>query len=346
LNKSASSPSSSSSSPNGAGESDIGFFARLVGDGRPFLSLTGLALVLSGAFALFLSFMGSFLPHDVDYLGMTPPQLCAINQCRIVHFMFHDRVAFGGVLIAIGTLYLWLCHFPLAEGREWAWWVFLASGISGFASFLCYLGYGYLDTWHGAATLALLPCFVLGMWRTRALFSSPRCGPRSLWQPSVPLDWRSRRGIGRICLLLTGIGKIGAGAVIMLVGMSSVFVPQDLTYIGLRPEELFAINPRLVPLIAHDRAGFGGGLLSCGLTVVLVIWKASIDRGLWQALLIAGVVGFACAIGIHYHVGYTDFTHVGPAILGGLIFAVGMVCTAPASRRNVTFEVENTLTQL
>ena len=31
---------------------------------------------------------------------MTPDQLCAIGDCRVVAFMFHDRVAFGGVLIA------------------------------------------------------------------------------------------------------------------------------------------------------------------------------------------------------------------------------------------------------
>jgi hypothetical protein len=92
------------------------FLSALIGDGRPLLSLTGLALILAGGFALFLSATGSFLPHDVDYLGMVPLQLCAINQCRIVHFMFHDRVSFGGVLIAIGTLYLWLVHFPLRRG--------------------------------------------------------------------------------------------------------------------------------------------------------------------------------------------------------------------------------------
>ena len=135
----------------------VGLLSALVGDGRPLLSLTGLALILSGGFALFLSATGAFLPHDVDYLGMLPAQLCAVNQCRVVHFMFHDRTSFGGVLIAIGTLYLWLTTFPLARGEEWAWWVFVISGGAGFASFLCYLGYGYLDTWHGAATVRTSP---------------------------------------------------------------------------------------------------------------------------------------------------------------------------------------------
>jgi hypothetical protein len=308
-----------------------GFLAALVGDGRPLLMLTGLALALSGAFALFLCFTGSFLPHDVDYLGMIPAQLCAIHQCRIVHFMFHDRVAFGGVLIAIGTLYLWIAQFPLAHGEEWAWWLFAVSGVTGFGSFLCYLGYGYLDTWHGAATLALLPCFLLGLGKSRSLLPASRLGIRSLFAPCAPLQWQTRQGLGRILLLGTACGKIGAGAVIMGVGMTSVFVPQDVEFLGVGSSALNAINPRLIPLIAHDRAGFGGGLLCCGVLVLLVVWKAPLTLALWQALLFSGSVGFACAIGVHVSIGYLNLFHVAPALAGAIIFAAGMLCTIPRS---------------
>lgn len=310
-----------------------GFLTGLIGDGRSLIALTGVALLLSGAFALFLSATGAFLPHDVDYLGMTSKQLCALHECRIVHFMFHDRVAFGGVLIAIGTLYLWLVQFPLKRGEEWAWWVLALSGLTGFASFLCYLGYGYLDTWHGAATLALLPLYLIGMRKSGALLVPSRVGLRSLLAPNERMSWRSRAGFGRLCLLLAGLGKLGAGSVIMLVGMTSVFVPQDLQYMGLQAAELAAINPRLVPLIAHDRAGFGGGLLSCGLMVSLIVWKAPIGKALWQALLISGFAGFACAIGVHLCIGYTDLIHLAPAVLGALLFFTGIVCTATGAVR-------------
>ncbi len=308
---------------------DEGFLPALIGDGRPLLLLTGLALALSGAFALFLSATGSFLPHDVDYLGMLPTQLCAVNECRIVHFMFHDCVSFGGVLIAIGTLYLWLAEFPLKRGEEWAWWTFAISGATGFASFLCYLGYGYLDTWHGAATLALLPCFLLGMGRTRALLPPSRLGPRSLLAPREPVTWKTRASFGRLCLILTACGQIGAGAVIMLVGMTSVFVPEDLEFLGLQAAALNSINPHLVPLIAHDRAGFGGGLFSCGLILLLVVWKAPFTSALWQALLISGTIGFACALGVHFSIGYLAFAHVAPALMGAFIFVTGIVCSVP-----------------
>jgi hypothetical protein len=80
-----------------------GLLEALVGDGRPVLTVIGLALAACGGFALFQSATGHFLPHDVAYLGMDAQRLCALQQCRIVHFMFHDRVAFGGVLLAVGT---------------------------------------------------------------------------------------------------------------------------------------------------------------------------------------------------------------------------------------------------
>src|ERR1700679_1232336 len=116
-----------------------GFFEALVGDGRPLLMFTGIVLALAGGFALFQSATGEFLPQDVAYLGMTARDLCALDQCRIVHFMFHDRVAFGGSLIALGALYLWLAEFPLKERQAWAWWLFFLSGLIGFSTFLAYL---------------------------------------------------------------------------------------------------------------------------------------------------------------------------------------------------------------
>ena len=90
-----------------------GLFHALVKDGRPLLSLFAMGLIVSGIFALFLAATVTFLPQDVAFLGMDPHALCDLHQCRIVHFIFHDRVSFGGTLMAVGTLYLWLIAFPL-----------------------------------------------------------------------------------------------------------------------------------------------------------------------------------------------------------------------------------------
>jgi hypothetical protein len=310
-------------------QDDRGLLQALIGDGRPLLMFTGLCLVLSGSFALFLSATGHFLPHDTQFLDMTARQLCAISECRIVLFMFHDRVAFGGVLIALGFLYMWMAEFPLRHQEVWAWWLFVVTGVTGFGSFLAYLGYGYLDTWHGTATLGLLVCFITGVVRT--FFTLPRpVHIHPLFIPSYTGTWTSQFGIGRACLLLTAVGMMVGGLTILLVGMTRVFVSQDLQFMGLTTTDLHAINPRLVPLIAHDRAGFGGGILTCGLAMWFCIQCGIPSRSLWQVLCVAGVAGFATAIGVHPVVGYLDVMHLAPAVLGAFVFIAGaLLCYKP-----------------
>jgi len=293
-----------------------GLAEALIGDGRPVLTFTGLALAACGAFALFQSVTGHFLPHDVAFLGMDARALCALQGCRIVHFMFHDRVAFGGVLIAVGLLYAWLAEFPLRSGQRWAWRAFAWSGGCGFASFLTYIGYGYLDTWHGVATLVLLALFAVGLGRSRRTLAAS--------SPPTSRPALGSLGLGRLLLVATGLGFVGAGLTISVVGSTVVFVPQDLTFMGLDAADLRAINPRLVPLIAHDRAGFGGALVTCGVAWLFCVFYGEPSRGLWQTLLLAGLAGFACAIGVHLVVGYLDLLHLAPAILGAVLFLVAI----------------------
>jgi hypothetical protein len=307
-------------------DQDRSFLQGLIGDGRQPLFALALGLLASGGAALFLASTRHFLPHDEQFLGMTANDLCALHGCRIVHFMVHDRASFGGVIVAIAILYLWLIEFPLRAGAPWAWWAILLSGIIGFASFLAYVGYGYLDVWHGVATLALLPTFVIGLIWSRSHLDRPR-GPASIRTPSAAPRWRSAHGLGRTCLLAATVGATGAGVVILTVGMSAVFVPQDLEYIGVSVDELRALSPRLVPLIAHDRAGFGGALVSVGVAATLCVWCGRSSRSLWQALVLAGVAGFGPAIGVHFAIGYTDALHLAPAVGGAALYAVGLVLT-------------------
>jgi hypothetical protein len=137
-----------------------------------------------------------------------------------------------------------------------------------------------------------------------------------------------RQRLGRLALLATGLGMVLAGATILTVGVTRVFVPQDLEFMRVSIAELDGANPRLVPLIAHDRAGFGGGILSAGLIVAACALFASPCRSLWQALGGAGTAGFGTAIGVHPAVGYTDWFHLAPAIAGAALFVVGLVLTA------------------
>jgi hypothetical protein len=302
----------------------------LTANGRLLLRLLALGLLLAGGFALGQSAMGRFLPHDLRYLGMDLIELCGVRQGRVARFMFHDRVSFGGALIAIGCLYVWLEQFPLQAGEAWAWWTFLLSGITGFGSFLAYLGYGYLDSWHEAGTFVLLPLYAGGLVLTQPHRRNPGLTPRRKDDIALNNFWRTRLGLGRALLLATAVGLVIGGATILLVGITCVFVPQDLRYLGLGASDLLAINRRLVPLIAHDRAGFGGAIVTFGLLLFGCVRFGCPSSRLWQAVLLAGSSGFITAIGVHPLIGYTDFYHLAPAYLGALMFTVGMAfCYKP-----------------
>jgi hypothetical protein len=287
-----------------------GLLEAFFSDGRSLLSITGLILVLSGGFAIFQSLTGYFLPQDVHALGFDASQLAALANIRVVLFMFHDRVAFGGTMLAVGCAYCYLAEFPLRAGQAWAWWTFCVSGICGFGSFLAYLSYGYLDSWHGVATLLLLPVFLIGLWRVRPAGIQAR----DIWLPGQP--W----SVGRLGLTFLAAGITAAGATIIVVGMTRVFVPQDLAFMGLTVADLQNVSTHLVPVIAHDRAGFGGGLFSTGIIILFLARHAPLTRSFVEIVIVMGLAGFGAAIGVHPAIGYTDFTHLAPAYFGALIF--------------------------
>lgn len=298
----------------------------LLSDGTFLLIFTGIILVLSGLFVIVQSVTGHFLPHDVLYLELDANQLSAFNNGTITKFMFHDRVSFGGSIIVVGLLYMWLAEFPLKKREVWAWYLFLFSGIIGFGSFFTYLGYGYLDSWHGIATLVLMPFFVAGMVRSYALVKR-NASIRHLLINRERLDLKSPYGVGKLFLLFSAMGIFFGGITIMIVGMTTIFVPQDLEYMSITVCGLDEINKNLKPLIAHDRAAFGGGLATIGLLYFFIMRCSDAIISLWQILALSLAVGFSTAIGVHYLIGYTSVTHLLPAYFGVITSIAGLVMT-------------------
>ena len=86
----------------------------------------------------------------------------------------------------------------------------------------------------------------------------------------------------------------------------------------------------MVPLLAHDRAGFGGGVLT-GLTTLLCLWCARPSRHLHQAIAVAGGVSLTVALAVHGAVGYTDFGHLVPALAAALTLVVGLALGWPGA---------------
>jgi hypothetical protein len=155
-----------------------------------------------------------------------------------------------------------------------------------------------------------------------------------------PWTWRLA---GPVLTALAGVGMVVAGITILGVGATIVFVPQDLAFIGAQRCDIAAISDRLVPLIAHDRTGFGGGLLATGVAAAAIATFGPPTASRWLALAVAGGLGFAAAIGVHLAIGYTEVTHLGPAVLGALVLLAGLALSAlwPQSSSWLTEAVGN-----
>jgi hypothetical protein len=123
-----------------------------------------------------------------------------------------------------------------------------------------------------------------------------------------------------------------AGCEILRIGTMEIFVPEDLGFMDVEAHHLHATNPRLVPLIAHDRAGFGGAVLTAGLTAFGCLLFTPVQRALWQAMLVGGTVSLSAAIGVHFAVGYIDLWHLAPAAAGALALVTGLALASPATR--------------
>lgn len=301
---------------------DRSLWAGLLGDGRPALATVAVALTFAGGLAVYLGFTRQLLPHDLAYLGMSAVELGDIADGRLMDFMVHDRVSWGGALFAVGVMYLWLTVFPLADGRRWAWMTIAITGAVGFASFASHLPTGYLDSWHGVGTLLLIPVFAVGLARSRSTISGQRL---SVAGRPGDMTW------GRRFVLATGVGLAISAMVIMAIGMTVTFVSSDLDFIGLETEQLTSINERLVPLVAHDRIGFAGGVLVSGLLIASIAVFGE-GRAARQAVAVGGLFGFGLALGIHFAVGYTDLLHIAPALIGPTALLTGLIGWSGRSR--------------
>lgn len=295
--------------------SDQSLWNGLLDDGIPALATVAVSLAFAGGLAVYLGVTRQLLPHDLAYLGMTATEIEQIANGRVMDFMVHDRVSWGGSLFAVGAMYLWLIAFPLRQGHQWAWRTLAATGVLGFASFASHLPTGYLDTWHGLGTLLLVPVFAVGLHRTRRLVEPDQTLLTERW---ASISW------GRRIVTATGVGLALSALVILSIGVSVTFVHSDLHFIGLTSDQLQSINPRLIPLIAHDRIGFAGGAFVGGLLIAAAGFLGE-GQAARQATALAGLAGFGLALGIHIAVEYTDLLHLAPAVIGPAALLTGLI---------------------
>lgn len=282
-------------------------------------ALLGAGMLIGSVLALAIAVTRVVLPYDEAFVGMHLHELSAVNP-RLLAFMSHDRVSLAGTMIAIGAMYLGLSLHGVRRGLHWAQQSIFLSAFTGFASFFLFLGFGYLDPFHAFVTAILMQFLLLGVHCRLGTYTpdvapplrSDRAWRRSLW--------------GQLLLVIHGFALLGAGAMISAIGVTEVFVPQDLEFMGTTAEALKAANARLVPLVAHDRATFGGMLLASGWVFLCpVLWGfRNGSAWLWWTLLVAGSSAYAAALGIHLAVGYTSVLHLLPVFLGWCVLLLGL----------------------
>lgn len=286
--------------------------------------LFGLAITVAGFIALFFSMTSIILPYDESFLGMLRNELLGFNPA-ILYFMAHDRMTLSGTMISGGIIYMQLARHGIRHGLHWARKAVNIAGITGFLGIFLFIGYGYFDWLHGLFWLILLPLFIGGYVKSRNAQEAPTSTNRfnhHRWKWSL---------LGQLAFIILGFALTIGGVVISVIGASSVFVPTDLTYLCLTPNMIDAFNDRLIPVIAHDRAGFGSALLSVGLLVLMLsLWGIREgERWVWWTFTIGATPAFLSGLLTHFVISYTDFIHLLPAYIAVILYLIGVIFTAP-----------------
>ena len=282
----------------------------------------GVALTAGGLAALGLALSRVLLPYDEHYLGLTSVELKRTLP-RLFSFMAHDRATLAGVMIGLGWLYGCLGWRGTRTNRHGARTAVIASALAGFASFFAFFGFGYFDTLH-AFVAAMLFQF------TVQIMVSEEGGakPTPISGDEEDRGWR-RAQLGQLLWVTHAVGLLLAGIFILGIGMTSVFVSEDLGFLCMTAQQAQELGARMIGVVAHDRASLGGMLLASGVAMLLpVLWCCR--RGetwLWWAMAGLGLPAYGAALGIHFAVNYTDWRHIVPALIGLGLWLGGLALT-------------------
>lgn len=286
--------------------------------------LFGLGILIGGLIALYFALTTVILNYDETFIGLTHQQLNLINP-QILAFMAHDRMSLAGTMISAGILYMSLAYFGIRRQLHWAKVAFHSAAIIGFLGILLFIGYGYFDWLHGLFWLLLLPLYALSWRESKTANRSPQS-----WHDTNDYVWM--RGVyGQLLFVMLGFLLLAGGIVISFIGITKVFVSTDISFLCMPVEMLQSISDMLIPVIAHDRAGFGSALISVGILVLcLSLWgfRAG-ERWLWYTYAFGALPAFLAGIGTHFAIGYTTFIHLLPLYLLVVIYLLGLVVSYP-----------------
>ncbi|MFI6498788.1 hypothetical protein [Nonomuraea typhae] len=155
--------------------------------GQLLMVVTGFGLFAGGVVVSAVGLTEVFVPSDLEFLRADPDAMRAANP-RLLPFIAHDRVTFGGALVAAGAAITLLGMWAWRRGEGWLWWVLAAAGAAGFLPAVVVHGaIGYVDLWH------LAPVFLGMVLTVTALaLARPYLCARARATVSPPRSARSR----------------------------------------------------------------------------------------------------------------------------------------------------------
>ncbi len=282
--------------------------------------LFGLSILIGGIIALYFAFTSIILPYDESFIGLTRADILQINPL-ILSFMLHDRMALAGTMISGGILYIQLARHGIKNDMHWSRIAFHCAAIVGFLGIFLFIGFGYFDWLHGLFWLILLPIYYFSFKEGKKIIGSPHSSHGEndrAWQYGL---------YGQLMFIILGSLIIAGGIVISTIGVSRVFVSTDLSFLCMSPQMLDSISNQLIPVIAHDRAGFGSALVSVGLLILMLsLWGfRKGERWIWNTLAIGALPAFIAGIGTHIYIGYTTFIHLLPVYFLVILYLLGLV---------------------
>lgn len=282
--------------------------------------LFGLSILIGGIIALYFALTSIMLPYDESFIGLTKADILIVNPL-ILSFMSHDRMALAGTMISGGILYIQIARHGIKFGMHWAKMTFHSAAIVGFLGIFLFIGFGYFDWLHGLFWLILLPIYYFSFREGTRVIGSPHSS-----HGKNDRSWKF--GLyGQLMFVILGFSIIVGGIVISTIGVSKVFVSTDLSFLCMSPQMLENISNNLIPVIAHDRAGFGSALVSVGLLVLMLsLWGfREGESWIWNTLAIGALPAFIAGIGTHIYIGYTTFIHLLPVYFLGILYLLGLV---------------------
>ncbi len=275
-------------------------------------------LMIASLLAMYVGLTTVLLPYDEAFLGLSRGEIPEINN-HLLHFMQHDRVTLAGTSMSAAILFISTAVFGVKVGYRWAYRAEVTGLTAGFLSFFLYAGFNYFDPLHALVCLLIAPFFLWG------LIVKPQFVPEATQDRFNSKLWH-RSLIGQFMFIAIGFGLLVAGFTIALVGCTTIFVNEDLHFMGTTREALAQVNVNLLPLIAHDRASFGGFLWPVGIMVLLLSLHGFQPgrKWIWWTLCLGGLPGFLSVMLIHFSIGYTHFIHLFPAYIAFLMYITGL----------------------